>query len=87
MRVCLYSCLSYKARKSHLFLHRINLSSVACMAQLYVPTLFKKGMFFGQKITEHKTCILIFSANFVCNSTPSKTNSSRHYPKFTSVFM
>ena len=34
-----------------------------------------------------KICILIFSANVVCNTTPSKTNSSRHYRKFTSVFM
>ena len=63
MSACLYSCLSYTAFKSHFFLRRIILPSVACLALPYSSTLSHKWHDFRKKkkINQRKLCVLIFS--------------------------
>ena len=43
-------------------MRRITVSSVACLALLYFPTLSSKGHYFrGKNVIENKTRVLIFS--------------------------
>jgi hypothetical protein len=46
-------------------MRRIILPSVACPAAPYFPTLSHKRHDFREKVTEYKTCVLIFSTTFV----------------------
>jgi hypothetical protein len=55
----------------------IMLSSVACLALPYFPTLFHKQHNFQKNVIQHKTCVLIFSATFVSNISHFKKNSAR----------
>jgi hypothetical protein len=42
-------------------MHRVLLSSVACLAVPYFFRYFTKGTIFEKNLIEHKICILIFS--------------------------
>ena len=56
MRVCLYSCLSYAARKSHLSMQH----SLLWPAWLYhsIPHYLINGKTFEKKkVIEHKMCV------------------------------
>jgi hypothetical protein len=66
-------------------MRRIVLVSVACVALPYFSTLSLKPHDFGENVTEHKMCVLIFSTNFVGNISYSKNNSAR-YHKCAQVF-
>jgi hypothetical protein len=68
-------------------MRRIIVSSVACLAVLYVSTLSHKQHDFLRKVVGHKMCGLIFSATFVRNISHSKKSSGRCYHKCTWVFM
>ena len=66
----------------------ILLSSVACLAVTYFPTLsHKRRDFREEKFIKHKICGLIISTNFVWNIPHSKKNAARYYHKSTSIFM
>ena len=52
---------------------------------IFLSTL--RDMIFGKKVTEYKSCVLIFSTTFISNISCSKKNSSRYYHKCTQVFM
>ena len=53
-------------------LHRIILSSVECPAVQHFPHFLINSTIFGKTVIEHKICVLIFSAKFVCNIIHSK---------------
>ena len=56
------------------------LSSVACLAVQYFPTLsHKRNDFRGKKIIEHEMCVLVFSTAFGWRISHSKKNSERCY--------
>ena len=57
---CVYSCLSYPACNVHA---PYGLWSVVCPAVSYFSTLSHKGTVLWKEFVEHKTCVLIFSAN------------------------
>jgi len=42
------------------------------------PHYVIKGTIFGEKVTEHKTCVLIFSTTFVWNISHSKKKWARY---------
>jgi len=46
-------------------MRRIMLSSVACMAVQYFPHYLINGTILGQKVSEHKMCVLIFCTPFL----------------------
>jgi len=50
-------------------------------------SISKTGVLSGGKIIEHKTCLLIFSTNFVRNISHSMKNADRYYLKRTQVSM
>jgi hypothetical protein len=66
-------------------MRRIVLSCVASLALLYFSTLSHKWHDFRKKVTDHKTCVLIFSTTFVWNISHSKNSSERYYHKYTYV--
>jgi len=65
MTACLYSCLSYPAGKSHLFLRRVILSSEACLILTHLSTLSHKQYDFRKNLIEYELRVLIFSWTFV----------------------
>jgi hypothetical protein len=73
--VCLYSCLSYPARKSHLFYAVLLHCHLACPALPYFSTLSHKRQDFSAK-TEDK--LPFYSTNRVYNIYRFKNNSTRH---------
>jgi len=61
-------------------------SSVACPALQHFSTLSHKWCYCKRKkITEHKTCVLIFSATFFWNTSHSMKNWARYDQKCISV--
>jgi hypothetical protein len=82
--VCLSVCLSVALVIQHAV--RI-LSSVACpnLSFFFLHYLIN-GTILGEKVTEHKMCVLIFSATFIRNMFHSKKNSAGHYRICISVF-
>jgi hypothetical protein len=44
------------------FLHQVVLSSVACLAVPQFAYCLVNGTIYGEKIMEHKMCVLIFPA-------------------------
>jgi hypothetical protein len=58
-------------------------------ARLYniFPHYLINGTIFEKKVTEHKTCVLIFCTTYVWNISHSKQNWARYDRKCTSVFM
>ena len=57
------------------------LSSVACPTLQYFSTLSHKRREFRKKVTEHKTCAVIFSTTFICNIFHSVKNLARYEQK------
>ena len=49
------------------------------------PTISHKQHDFGEKVTRHEMCILIFSTKFVWNISHSKKTSARYYHKYTYI--
>ena len=47
----------------------------------------RKRQDFRKKVTQHKMCVLIFSATFIWNVSHSKKNSERYCHKCENVFM
>jgi hypothetical protein len=58
-------------------MHRIILSTVACLALPHFSTLYHKLHDFQEKVIEHKMCVLIFSTTSIRNISHSK-NSARY---------
>jgi len=50
-------------------------------------TVFHTRQDFRKKVTEHNTCVLIFSTNFVWNISHTKENWARYYHKYRHVFI
>ena len=64
------------------------LSSVACLALPYFPTFSHKRDDCQKKTSlEHKTCVLIFSTNFVWNISYTKKNWARYEHTSVLVFL
>jgi hypothetical protein len=85
--VCMNSCISHPARISQIesFLTGIIFSSLTCLS--YFSTLsHKRQDFRGGELLNIK-CVLIFSTNFVQNTSRSQKDSARYYVKCTWVFM
>jgi hypothetical protein len=80
--VCSLSFATWK-RMRH-----ITLSSMACPALPYFPTLsHKRHDFRGEKFTEHKMCVFEFLHRFVRKVSHSKKDSARYYHKHVLVFI
>jgi hypothetical protein len=60
---------------------RIVLPSVVCPAVPHFSALPHKRYDFREKVTEHKTCVLVFSTASVRNISHSKKNSAIYYHK------
>jgi hypothetical protein len=45
------------------------------------------AMIFGEKNTEHETCVLVFPTHLIWSTSHSKKNSTRYCHKFENVFM
>ena len=59
----------------------------ACPALQYFSTLFHKRHVFERKVSKHKTCVLIFSTNFVWKIFRFKKNWARYDQKRILVSM
>ena len=57
--------------------------SVSCPALQNYFKLSHKQRDFWKKVTDHKMCVLIFSATFIWNISHSQKNSARYYRKRT----
>jgi len=69
--VRMYSCLSYPARKAH----ALNYIVIWGHVWLYhIFTKSRKRHNFGEKVTEHKMCFMIFSKTFVWNISHCEKN-------------
>ena len=79
LNVCLYSCLSYPARKSDP-LRCFILLSMACRVVAYFSTLsHKRHDFREKKVIKRKVCVLIFSTTSFRKFSHSEENSARYY--------
>jgi hypothetical protein len=68
-------------------MRRIILSSVAWLALSYFTLVSHKLLDFRENVTEHKTCVLIFSTTFVGNISHPKKKSAEYYHKYTQIFI
>ena len=83
--MCLYSCLSYPACKSHLFCAVLYCHLWHFWLYHIFPRYLINGMIFEKKIfIEYK---IIFSTTSVRNISHSKKYSASYYHKCTQVFM
>jgi len=62
MNVCLYFCLNYPARKSHLFCAVIKCRLWPARSHHIFPHYLINGMIFGKKVVEYETSVLIYAA-------------------------
>lgn len=82
--VCLYLCLSYAPCS----VHAPYMSSVVCLVIPHILALLHQTVRFSEKKSiQHKTCVLIFSTNFMRGIRRSKENLARYYQKWKLVFM
>jgi len=86
-----YECVcvflpSLSSKQIASFQGHILLTSVACLALLYLSTLSHKWHDFHKKVIEYKMCFLSPSASFVLNTSHSKKNSAR-YHKCRCIFL
>ena len=83
VRACVAAALNQHAKR----MRRIIFSSVVSMAPPNFSLLCHKWQDFRKNVTEHKTCILIFSTTFIRNISNSKNNSARYCHKCENVFI
>jgi len=59
--------------------HEMRVRHIAICGLQYFRNYLKKGtIFFKEKFIDGKTCVLIFSTNFVCNFSHSVRNSAKY---------
>ena len=68
-------------------MHRIILSSVACLALPHFSTLLHVWQNFQKNVIEHKMHVFIFPMTFVWNTSHSKKKQVQYHHKCTYVFM
>jgi hypothetical protein len=84
MSITNYECVSVALVIQHAkLMHRIILSSVACVGLTEFSTLSHKSYDYRKKVTEHKMCVLIYSTNFIWNISHSENNSVHYCHKYT----
>jgi hypothetical protein len=80
--VCVYS-LRYLLSKAHM----LWLSPLACPTLHFSTLSRERHDFRGEKIIEHKMCVLIFATTFVWNVSHSRKNWAIYGKKCVSVFL
>jgi hypothetical protein len=85
--VCLYSCLSYPACKSHRFCAILYCHLWPFWLYHIFSHYLINGTIFGKEIINHKMFVLLFSTTFVSNISHSKRNSATYCHECKYVFM